>query len=198
MMLTSLLLLLQAVADPQTHAPRPPRPSDTELIASVQAEVTEGRVLSSTFGATPRGGGWVGCGLIETAGGIEPFSVMTFWKPAQRRMVVLSQITMPGEDGRPVTHDVPPPAPEPAHWSVTVSVAPHLDVAGDGFDRQDRNLDALKRRTALATCKRLTPPPGTTWTVELEPDPDPVRAERNRRRARAATDLIFGPTSRDE
>jgi hypothetical protein len=188
---------LLAMVAPQTPVAQPPRPSDARLLEAVLAETPGGRILSSAFGPTPRGGGWNGCGLIERDGVIEPFAVLTLWKEAQTSAVIISRITTRDEDGRPVTHEIPPPPAESSQWAVSVSVAKNRDLAGDGIDRFDRNMDVLSRKRALASCPDLVPPAGVVWAVDLEPHPDPARERRSRERARALTDMIFGPTSND-
>lgn len=192
-MLSTVLAAWLSFALPGQDGATAPRPSDEQLLAAVTAEVPNGRILSSTFGPTLRGGGWLGCGLIDVGGAVEPFSVFTLWEAAQPERQVISSISVRGADGRMITTAIPPEPAEPAQWKIIAQAPKRTDRDGDGLDRHDRNRDVLDRKFALMTCKDLTPPEGVTWATEPEPDPNPVRGERNRRRAAAAAGAIFGP-----
>lgn len=198
-MLLQLAIVGAAFLQPVNNE-RPPRPTDDQLLAALVLEAPAARVLSSEFRDTPRAGGRIGCGLVEIHGKVEPFSVITLWEEAETPLITGMTITVTGEDGRPRTHAVPPPAPRPAGWSTHVSAPQHEDWNENGeSDRSDRNHDALQRQMALSLCNNLAPPQGMTWSTELEPDPDPARAARNRRLAGAMTNLIFGgPSPRPE
>ncbi|GAA0638375.1 hypothetical protein [Brevundimonas lenta] len=195
-MLSTVLAAYLAVALPQQADERPPRPTDEQLLAALQAKVPDGRILSSAFQPTPRGGGWKGCGLIDVGGTVEPFAVYTIWQQARPERRLIATISAPDENGRMREHPVPPLPAEPAHWKVGVSVPTHEDHDDDGIDRDDRNHDVLSRKMALVFCDTLTPPEGATWATELEPHPDPAREAQINRQARQLTDMIFGAAER--
>ncbi|HWW11754.1 MAG TPA: hypothetical protein VN018_04495, partial [Brevundimonas sp.] len=56
---------LLAMTASQAEETRPPRPSDSELLAAVLAESPRGRILSADFNDAPSNGGRIGCGLID-------------------------------------------------------------------------------------------------------------------------------------
>ena len=136
------------------------RPSDAVMIEALQAELPRSRILSQEFRETARGGGRVACGLVETAGVVEPFSIVAVWEDPARRPVVLL-------DGAP-----PPAPPAAAHWKIDVTTPKHLDYDGDGqTDRYDRNMDTMQRIGVKLWCPALQPPAGTTWATRGEPNP---------------------------
>jgi len=150
------------------------------MLAAVQTERPDARILSQAFKETPRGGGRVGCGLISVAGTVEPFSVFAAWNDRGRTVVRVE--------------GAPPRAPEAPHWMVRVNAPSHADHNDDGaIDRHDRNRDVMERLGTRMWCGDLQPPEGVVWAMELEPDPDPASAARTRQRTDQAMGLIFGP-----
>ena len=179
-MFPTVLAAFLALGIPQTQEPRPPRPTDAQMLAAVQTERPDARILSHAFKEPPRGGGRVGCGLISVAGTVEPFSVFAAWSDRGRAVIRVE--------------GAPPPEPEAPHWMVRVNAASHADHNGDGeIDRHDRNRDVLERMGTRIWCRELQPPEGVVWAMELEPDPDPARAARTQRQTDRAMGLIFGP-----
>lgn len=179
-MLSTVLAAYLALGFPQTADTRPPRPSDEQMLAAVHAERPDARILSHAFKDTPRGGGRVGCGLIDVADTVEPFSVFAAWTDRTGTVVRVE--------------GAPPPEPETPHWMVRVSAPSHADHNGDGdIGRHDRNRDVLERLGARMWCSDVQPPEGVVWAMELEQDPDPARARRTRQQTDRAMGLIFGP-----
>jgi hypothetical protein len=162
---------------------QPPRPTDDELTAAVQAEHPTARILSQDFRESNRGGARIGCGLIDIDGHIEPVSVTAAWKEPPEAVIAINGVTAPRRA---------------AHWDVSVNAPSRGDYDEDGdIDRTDRNYDVLKRRIAMMWCDHLEPPEGIVWALEPEPNPDPVRAARDRALARRATDLLLGRPAGD-
>ena len=158
--------------------PRPPRPTDDELMSAVHAERPAASILSMDFRESNRGGARIGCGVIEIGGHAEPFSVIAAWKEPSGIVIT-------------VNGGAPRPEP-PAHWAIRISVPSRSDHDGDGdIDRTDRNYDVVDRMQAKMWCNDLQPPAGVVWAMELEPDPDPVRAARTRALTDRSMRLLF-------
>ncbi|MES2860805.1 MAG: hypothetical protein V4701_05000 [Pseudomonadota bacterium] len=169
------LALLAIASDP-----RPPRPTDDDLRAAAVAERPGSALLSLEFRDSNRGGGRIGCALVDIDGTVEPVSVITVWRDARQTAFVFM-----GE---------PRVVAEAAGWAVNVIGPTRTDHTADGeIGWADRSNDNLSRRMALQLCPDLAPPAGEIWETELEPNPDPARGAEARRRARATADIIFGP-----
>lgn len=170
---------LLAMVASHAEEPRPPRPSDSELLEAVIAESPRGRVLSADFNDAPRDGGRIGCGLIDIDGVVEPFSTLTAW-----RIPPTVSVSLVGQPAPPV---------KSPHWSISTVVPTRVDADQDPrTSRFARNQDALKRKLALTVCGDLQPPEGSFWTTELEPHPDPARDAEIKRLAKRTTDALFG------
>jgi len=170
---------LLAVVAPHAEEPRPPRPSDSELLEAVIAESPRGHILSADFNDAPRDGGRIGCGLMDIDGVVEPFMTLTTWRGPP-----ILTVRLVGQ---------PAPQVKPPHWSISAVVPPRIEADQDPeTSRSARNQDALKRKLALMVCRDLQPPEGSVWTTELEPHPDPVRHAEIQRLAKRTTEALFG------
>lgn len=170
---------LLAMVASHAEEPRPPRPSDSELLEAVISESPRGRVLSVGFSDAPRDGGRIGCGLIDIDGVVEPFSTLTAWRGPPTVTVRLV-----GQPASPV---------KPPHWSISAVVPTRTESDQDTeTSRSARNQDALQRKLALMVCRDLQPPEGSVWTTELEPHPDPARDAEIKRLSKRTTDAFFG------
>lgn len=175
------MLLVGLLALTLVQEPRPDRPDDEALRASVTTQRPDTRLLTLDFTDSRRGGARIGCGTMEVAGVIEPVSVVAAWKP--RSQIIVAVI------------GVPPRPPEEARWDIQVAGPTRSDRDNDGeIGWYDRSADAQARKMVQLFCPDLAAPSGVTWITESEPHPDPERAARTRQRARTATDLIFGPS----
>jgi hypothetical protein len=175
--MTVAALALLAAFGLQADPSRPPRPTDEDLTAALQAERPAARILSQAFRESNRGGARIGCGVIEVEGHPEPFSVVAAWKAPSGIVITLNGVVRP----------------EPAaHWAIRISAPSRSDYDEDGdIDRTDRNYDVLKRMQAKMWCGDLEPPPGVVWAMESEPDPDPARAARIRALTARSMELLF-------
>lgn len=149
-----LLTSVAAFAVLMATDPRPPRPSDDQLVAAFATARPDAHILQHTGRDIPEGDGRAVCGVASIDGQAEPFVVYAVWaaSPAlsvdaagQTRMVM----------GAPV-------------WR-TDAIAPGI------MDREGRRHagvtrvvgDALARKQVLAVCTGLTPPEGVTWRTEV-------------------------------
>ncbi|WP_156389188.1 hypothetical protein [Brevundimonas sp. Root1423] len=128
------------------------------MLAQLLAGRSGARVVSISFRETPLGGGRVACGLIDMDGTIEPFALFAAWQPTRPPVVLQEGVT--------------PPPPEPAGWHLSDVAPKPADQNSDGvIDPAERDINTLRRKLALATCKEITPPPGVHWATELERAP---------------------------
>lgn len=185
-MLSSVLAAYLAIALPLQADERPARPTDEQMLAQLFASRPGARLVSVNFRDTPYGGARTGCGLIELDGQIEPFNLLAAWNDERPSRVVVAGL--------------PPSDHRAAGWRISDTAPTHADHDDDGaITRFDRNIDIMKRKSALLFCNDTNPiaqPENVTWVLESEPHPDPERAARNRGLAEQLAGAVMGAAER--